>query len=132
MDKRRLGITIALCALFGFWVQSSVFMSITPGSQGNTAQVSIPPQTPEPTSSPWPEYVEPTNRVPLLDEIPTPTPTPEKPRPKPKPKPRAEEKEEDVYYARCADVPSFKRPLQRGEPGYRSELDRDDDGDACE
>ena len=37
------------------------------------------------------------------------------------------------YYANCAAVRSAgKAPLHSGDPGYRSELDGDDDGLACE
>ncbi|NJC72917.1 excalibur calcium-binding domain-containing protein [Planosporangium thailandense] len=39
----------------------------------------------------------------------------------------------DVYYANCAAVRAAgKAPLHRGDPGYRSPLDRDNDGIACE
>jgi hypothetical protein len=38
-----------------------------------------------------------------------------------------------VYYANCAAARAAgKAPLYRGEPGYRSGLDRDSDGIACE
>ena len=38
-----------------------------------------------------------------------------------------------VYYANCAAVRAAgAAPLYRGEPGYRSALDRDNDGIACE
>ncbi|MGX7678348.1 excalibur calcium-binding domain-containing protein [Jatrophihabitans sp. DSM 45814] len=39
----------------------------------------------------------------------------------------------DVYYANCAAVRAAgKAPLHTGDPGYRSGLDRDSDGVACE
>lgn len=39
----------------------------------------------------------------------------------------------DVYYRSCAEVRAAgKAPLRRGEPGYRSGLDRDGDGWACD
>ncbi len=39
----------------------------------------------------------------------------------------------DVFYANCAAVRAAgKAPLYRGQPGYRSPLDRDGDGIACE
>jgi hypothetical protein len=39
----------------------------------------------------------------------------------------------DAYYANCAAVRAAgKAPLLRGQPGYRSGLDRDADGIACE
>lgn len=38
-----------------------------------------------------------------------------------------------VYYANCTDARNAgAAPILRGEPGYRSGLDRDDDGVACE
>lgn len=40
---------------------------------------------------------------------------------------------DDVYYASCAEARAAgAAPLHRGEPGYRSGLDGDDDGIACE
>lgn len=39
----------------------------------------------------------------------------------------------DVYYGSCSDVRAAgKAPLYAGQPGYRSGLDRDNDGVACE
>ena len=39
----------------------------------------------------------------------------------------------DVYYANCtAARAAGAAPIYRGEPGYRSRLDRDNDGVACE
>lgn len=41
--------------------------------------------------------------------------------------------ENNVYYSNCAAVRAAgKAPLYRGSPGYRSDLDRDGDGIACE
>jgi hypothetical protein len=62
--------------------------------------------------------------APLLIEPGTETTT----QPKPTSRPAAE-----PYYANCAAVRSAgKAPLHRGEAGYRSALDRDNDGLACE
>lgn len=48
------------------------------------------------------------------------------------PEPNASQNQ-DVYYAKCAEVRAAgKAPLHRGDPGYRSGLDRDGDGIACE
>jgi hypothetical protein len=39
----------------------------------------------------------------------------------------------DAYYANCTEARAAgAAPILRGEPGYRSGLDRDDDGVACE
>jgi hypothetical protein len=58
----------------------------------------------------------------------TPTPSPTKsPTSSPTPPPT------DLYYANCDAVRAAgKAPLYRGQPGYRSGLDRDGDGVACE
>lgn len=38
-----------------------------------------------------------------------------------------------MFYANCAAVRAAgKAPLRRGQPGYRSKLDADGDGVACE
>lgn len=38
-----------------------------------------------------------------------------------------------VFYANCTEAKAAGvTPLHRGDPGYSAELDRDDDGDACE
>lgn len=59
-----------------------------------------------------------------------------KPAPKPKPKPKPESKPEpadDVYYKNCtAARDAGAAPVYRGDPGYASHLDRDDDGVGCE
>ena len=40
---------------------------------------------------------------------------------------------ENVYYRRCADARrAGAAPIYRGQPGYRSGLDADNDGVACE
>lgn len=69
-----------------------------------------------------------TSPVPTTTGRPKPTPAPVKPAPaKPVTPPT------DVYYANCAAVRAAgQAPLLRGEPGYRSGLDRDNDGIACE
>lgn len=37
--------------------------------------------------------------------------------------------EDSVYYKNCSEAP---HSIRKGEPGYRSALDRDNDGVACE
>ena len=59
-----------------------------------------------------------------------------KPKPKPSPRPEPEPERSDppsVYYENCTAVRNAgKAPIHRGDPGYGSHLDRDDDGVACE
>lgn len=46
---------------------------------------------------------------------------------------RAREARENVYYANCTEArKAGAAPIQRGEPGYGSHLDRDGDGTACD
>ncbi|MGW0659196.1 excalibur calcium-binding domain-containing protein [Streptodolium elevatio] len=38
-----------------------------------------------------------------------------------------------LYFERCAEAwEAGEAPIERGEPGYRDELDQDKDGTACE
>lgn len=40
---------------------------------------------------------------------------------------------DSVYYANCSEARAAgAAPIQRGEPGYASHLDRDNDGVACD
>lgn len=53
--------------------------------------------------------------------------------PAPAPEPAPVPKEGSAYYPNCkAARAAGAAPLYRGDPGYRSELDRDGDGIACE
>ncbi|MGI8416769.1 MAG: excalibur calcium-binding domain-containing protein [Nakamurella sp.] len=73
---------------------------------------STPPTTTHPT-------VAPTTSIRPLVSVPSAPPTSKAP--------------SDVYYKNCtAARQAGAAPLHRGEPGYRSGLDRDDDGIACE
>ncbi len=69
---------------------------------------------------------------------PTPTPVPLMPTatprpPTPTPTPTPNNGSPDVYYENCDAVRAAGAdPIQRGDPGYSSDLDRDGDGVACE
>jgi hypothetical protein len=53
--------------------------------------------------------------------------------PTPTPKPYTPPPSSSVYYANCTEAKAAgAAPIYRGEPGYRSALDRDNDGVACE
>jgi len=53
--------------------------------------------------------------------------------PSAKPGQTAHEVEETAYYASCAAArDAGKAPLMAGQPGYRTELDADGDGVACQ
>lgn len=84
-------------------------------SDGTGAEVATPPAA-EPTTA------VPTTEVPAVDPPAPPPPPPPAPEPPPA-----------VYYANCDAVRAAgAAPLYRGQPGYRSGLDRDNDGVACE
>ncbi|HEX8865890.1 MAG TPA: excalibur calcium-binding domain-containing protein [Lentzea sp.] len=60
--------------------------------------------------------------------VPQPQPVVPQPQPEPAPQPPAA-----AYYPNCAAAKAAGvAPLYRGQPGYRSALDRDNDGVACE
>lgn len=64
--------------------------------------------------------------------VPQPQPVVPQPQPKPEPAP-APQPPASAYYANCAAAKAAgAAPLYRGQPGYRSALDRDNDGVACE
>ncbi|MBW4704618.1 excalibur calcium-binding domain-containing protein [Micromonospora sp. RL09-050-HVF-A] len=66
---------------------------------------------------------------PTPDDTPTPSPSPS---PSPSPKKTSKPKPAP-YYKNCDAVRAADdAPLFEGEPGYRPELDRDGDGEACE
>ncbi|WP_081466794.1 excalibur calcium-binding domain-containing protein [Actinomyces graevenitzii] len=83
-----------------------------------------------------------------ITPTPTPTPTPEsEAAPAPAPAPESESQSEEngeaaeapaddsssVYYSNCTEAwNAGAAPIYRGEPGYRSKLDHDNDGVACE
>lgn len=67
-----------------------------------------------------------------VDEVPAPAVEPE-PAPEPEPAVPAAEPGGDVYYENCtAARAAGAAPLLRGEPGYRPQMDGDNDGVACE
>lgn len=87
-----------------------------------TSSVTPPPPTTTTTTTPPPP--PPTTEVPAVVQPAPYTPPPVEP---PPPAPV------DVYYANCTEARAAgAAPLHRGDPGYRSGLDRDDDGVACE
>ncbi|GAA2672447.1 MULTISPECIES: excalibur calcium-binding domain-containing protein [Actinosynnema] len=87
------------------------------------------------TSSPAPVTTTSTTTTtppPAVAPQPQPQPQPE-PKPQPKPQPAPEPQPAPAYYKNCAEARAAgAAPLHAGEPGYRSALDRDGDGVACE
>ena len=92
--------------------------SASPSPTPSSSPSSIPTPSPEPTTA------EPTSE-PTVD-APVEEPAPEPPA-QPEPAPQ------QAYYSSCREAKAAgAAPLYRGDPGYRSGLDRDGDGVACE
>jgi hypothetical protein len=97
----------------------------TTAAGATTARPAPTTTRPAPTTTPGPQ--------------PAPRPQP-RPEPRPQPQPAAEERDDDedsaggsVYYKNCDAVRAANAaPIRRGEPGYASHLDRDDDGTGCD
>lgn len=84
-----------------------------------------PSPSPSPTPSPSPSTTPTPSPEPTVD-APVEEPTPEPPA---QPEPAAQQ----AYYSSCREAKAAgAAPLYRGDPGYRSGLDRDGDGVACE
>lgn len=117
------------------------------GPQPSSSQAPPPPSstsssrpTAEPTSSPVAEPPTPVTEVEQAPAAPEPTrdryPAPAEPEPAPAPA-RAVAPPPDggggVYFANCTEAKAAgAAPIYAGSPGYRSALDRDGDGVACE
>jgi len=104
---------IVVKALYGLWVtpaERAAMVRVLTGC-GATAPKPVP-TTPAVRSSPATTPVRP-----VVPSVPTTPTTPAG----------------DVYFAKCADAwAAGAAPLYRGQPGYRSGLDGDKDGIACE
>ncbi|KAB1909757.1 excalibur calcium-binding domain-containing protein [Micromonospora tulbaghiae] len=98
------------------------------GSPEKAVAQEVPTVAAPTTAAPSPE-------VSTVSPEPSPSPTTAAPttaKPASKPKPR-KTTAPAVYYKNCDAVRAAgKAPLRRGEPGYRTGLDRDLDGEACE
>ena len=80
----------------------------------------------KPTPSPTPTTKSPSPTPTTTSPTPTPTPEPTSEAPAPAPEP-------EVFYKNCAAARAAgAAPIYRGQPGYRSKLDADGDGIACD
>ena len=85
-------------------------------------------QAPPPTAAPAPQVAP----APPVKPEPPVAPAP-RVAPTPVPETQAGESSSAVYYKNCtAARAAGAAPIQKGEPGYRSALDRDGDGTACD
>lgn len=100
-------------------------------------EAASPSTSPSPSDSPIPSPSPMDATVPVtLPPIVITTTTTHAPKPTthaPQPKPTTKKPPTNAYYKNCtAAWAAGAAPLHRGEPGYRSALDRDHDGVACE
>ena len=112
------------------WLAAKAKVTPTPTPSPTTKSPSPTPTTTSPTPAPTPEP-EPTS------EAPAPAPEPAQPeRHEEAPAPVHQEQrapEPQTYYANCAAARAAgAAPIYQGQPGYRSGLDRDGDGIACD
>lgn len=99
-------------------------VSHKPSPSASSSPTPSPSPSTTPTPSPEPTTMEPSPE-PSADEV-VEEPAPEPPA-QPDPAPQ------QAYYSSCKEAKAAgAAPLYRGDPGYRSGLDRDGDGVACE
>lgn len=112
----------------------SLTVRATPTPASLVSHKPTPSTSPSPTPSPSPS----TNPTPSPESTtaePTPEQTVDAPVEEPTPEPPAqpEPAPQQAYYSSCREAKAAgAAPLYRGDPGYRSGLDRDGDGVACE
>jgi hypothetical protein len=132
--KRLAGIGIGLCLFAVVCTSIAIGNSTRPADQPMSPKPSLPaPSAPAlipspsavPSHSPKPIAPAPEQRpVYSSPAVPSYNPTPIVPAPS---------NQVPVYYPNCAAASKAgAAPLYRGQPGYRSALDRDGDGVACE
>lgn len=115
--------------------EPGVSVSAEPAGDDQVVPSPTPP-SPTPALSP---SASPTPSPAVSTTVPAPKPTTKKPpapartTKAPPPPPPPDDEPDDVYYANCDEArDAGAAPLYRGDPGYRSGLDRDKDGVACE
>jgi type IV secretory pathway VirB10-like protein len=119
---------IALLAVAGAVVALAALGALIEAGEGTDP---APDETPTVTVTETETATEPAREPPTETVTSTATetaPPPDAPEDIPE-EPPGDAPDTDVYYENCDEAPG---PLTPGDPGYRDELDRDDDGVACE
>lgn len=133
--KRVLTVATLLAALTACGATEPKSVPIpTIETSDTTTTDTTPPTTTTTTPPPTTTTPLPATEVPEVAPPPPVQPPPVQPPPyTPPPAQPPPAAPADVYYANCTEARAAgAAPLYRGEPGYRSGLDRDDDGVACE
>lgn len=122
----------------GAGVKAKVSKAVSLTVRATPAPASLVSHKPTPSASPSPTPSPSTTPTPSPEPTtaePTPEPTVDAPVEEPAPEPPAqpEPAPQQAYYSSCREAKAAgAAPLYRGDPGYRSGLDRDGDGVACE
>lgn len=111
----------------GAGVKAKVSKAVSLTVRATPAPASLVSHKPTPSASPSPTP----SSSPSITPTPSPEPTTAEPAPGPPAQP--EPAPQQAYYSSCRDAKAAgAAPLYRDDPGYRSGLDRDGDGVACE
>lgn len=113
----------------GAGIKAKVSKGVSLTVRATSAPASLVSHKPTPSPSPTP------SSSPSSIPTPSPEPTVDAPVEEPTPEPTAqpEPAPQQAYYSSCREAKAAgAAPLYRGDPGYRSGLDRDGDGVACE
>lgn len=136
--KDKIALTV-LGAIAAVMLSCAGLGALVPGGESDPGEHRVVPRWPSATATtppPTVEVIEPATTPPAVRRpaIAATKPTPRRTTKRPTPRPTTREPESpNVYYANCSEVRAAgAAPLHRGEPGYRSGLDRDHDGVACE
>lgn len=148
-----VGFIVAITVLAGIGSQSvatapSVTVTTRPTASATPSPTVSPVPSPTPTPTPTPSVAPPVGLLnpvqtepieaprvdaPTVGEPAVEEPVVEEPVVEEPAVDEPEEPAQDAYYANCKDAKAAgAAPLYQGEPGYRSGLDRDGDGVACE
>ena len=111
----------------GAGIKAKVSKGVSLTVRATSAPASLVSHKPTPSTSPSPTPSS------SPSSIPTPSPEPTTAEPTPEPPAQPEPAPQQAYYSSCREAKAAgAAPLYRGDPGYRSGLDRDGDGVACE
>lgn len=111
----------------GAGIKAKMSKGVSLTVRATSAPASLVSHKPTPSTSPSPTPSS------SPSSIPTPSPEPTTAEPTPEPPAQPEPALQQAYYSSCREAKAAgAAPLYRGDPGYRSGLDRDGDGVACE
>lgn len=120
-DSPTAGATVTATATATTTATATATVTETVSPAASTITVTPPPRVVTMRPAPVPRVTV-TKRIPFAETSRTSAPVP-----------TSEATETGAYYASCSEARAAGvAPLYRGDPGYRSGLDRDDDGVACE